>query len=293
MKKLLFIINPVSGKQVLEDCLMDVLDVFDRADYEVTLHFTRSLDDLYETVKLRHTEFDTVVCCGGDGTLNLCASALYQVGSSTLLGYIPGGTTNDFANSRRINTFAPAAAEQITGGSERDVDLGILCGKPFIYVAAFGILADVSYQTSRELKTNLGYAAYLIEGIKALTTSKSYQIKVTHDKGVLEGDFIHGMVSNSKRVGGLEMPIMKNVLYDDGEMEVILVRKPHNAADTQKLLNVLVTQTPDNDTVHMFTTKDIRFESDSELNWTIDGEYGGAYSDTVIHVEEAAIKMIF
>jgi diacylglycerol kinase family enzyme len=101
------------------------------------------------------------------------------------------------------------------------------------------------------------------------------------------------MVSNSRRVGGLEMPIMKNVLFDDGEMEVIMVRKPHNAAETQKLLNVLVTQTPDNDMVHMFTAKDIRFESDSELNWTIDGEYGGAYTDTHIHVEEAAIKMIF
>ena len=293
MKKLLFIINPVSGKQTLDDCLMDVVTIFDQAGYDVTLHFTRDLEDVTATVKNRADEFDLIVCCGGDGTLNLCASALYEVGSDTPLGCIPGGTTNDFANSRRINTYAPAAAEQIAGGSERDVDLGLLCGKPFIYVAAFGILADVSYQTSRELKTNLGYAAYIIEGIKALTSAKNYHIVVKHGDEVIEDDFIHGMVSNSKRVGGLEMPIMQHVLFDDGEMEVTLVRKPKNASDTQKLINILVTQNPDNDMVYMFKAKDITFISDTELGWTVDGEFGGSFKETNIHVEGAAIKMLF
>ena len=293
MKKLLFLINPVSGKQALEDDLMEVIDVFDRADFEVTIHLTRGIDDLTKTVEERADEFDMIVCCGGDGTLNLAAGALYRTESDTVLGYIPGGTTNDFANSRRINTFAPAAAEQIANGSERDVDLGVLCGKPFIYVAAFGMLADVSYQTSRELKTNLGYAAYVIEGIKSLTTAKPFHIKIVHDGKELEGDFIYGMVSNSKRVGGIEMPIMQNVLYDDGEMEVMLVRQPKNATDTQKLLNILVTQIPDNDTVYMFKAKNITFSSDTELHWTIDGEYGGAYTETEVKVEEAAIKMVF
>ncbi len=293
MKKLLLIINPVSGKQALEDCLMEVISIFDGAGYEVTVHMTRDLDDVSQTVRERAAEFDTIVCCGGDGTLNLCASALYEAKSHTLLGCIPGGTTNDFANTHRINTHAPAAAEQIAGGSERNVDLGILCGKPFIYVAAFGILTDVSYQTSRTMKTSLGYAAYVLEGIKSLATAKTYHLKVTHDGETIEDDFIYGMVSNSRRIGGLELPIMQNVLYDDGEMEVVLIRSPKNAADTQKLLNILVTQTPDNDMVYMFKAKDISFSCDTELSWTVDGEFGGAYKETDVHVEEAAIKMIF
>ncbi len=293
MKNLLLIINPVSGKQTLEDCLMDVVSIFDAAGYDVTLHMTRDLDDVTETVRGRAEDFDLIVCCGGDGTLNLCASALYESGSDTLLGCIPGGTTNDFANSRRINTHAPAAAEQIAGGSERDVDLGILCGKPFIYVAAFGLLTDVSYQTSRTLKNNFGYAAYVLEGIKSLATAKTYRIKVTHDGETIEDDFVYGMVSNSRRIGGLELPIMQNVLYDDGEMEVVLIRNPKNASDTQKLLNILVTQMPDNDMVYMFKAKDVSFSCDTELSWTIDGEYGGAFKETDVHVEEAAIKMVF
>ncbi len=292
MKKMLFLINPVSGKLVLNDSLMEVVEVFAKGDYEINVRLTKDLDDMIEAAG-RASEYDIVVCCGGDGTLNIVAGEVYKNGGDTLIGYIPGGTTNDFANSRRIDMVAVGAAKQIVDGKVRNTDLGILNGKPFVYVAAFGMFSDVSYMTSRELKQNLGHMAYVIEGVKSFGTAKPYSAKITYDGGVIEGDFIYGMVSNSRRVGGFEMPIMQNALYDDGEMEIVLVRQPKTAADIQKIINILVTQTPDDNMVYLLKTTKARFESESEIPWTLDGEYGGSYKEADIEVKEAAVKMIF
>ena len=292
MKKMLFLINPVSGKLVLNDSLMEVIEVFANGDYEINVRLTKNKDDMIETAK-NADQYDIVVCCGGDGTLNIVAGAVYEKGADTLIGYIPGGTTNDFANSRRIDTVAVGEAKQIVEGNIRDTDLGLLNGLPFVYVAAFGMFSDVSYMTSRELKQNLGHAAYLLEGLKSIGTAKPYNARITYDGGIIEGDFIYGMVSNSRRVGGFEMPIMQNVLYDDGEMEMLIVRHPKSAADIQKIINSLVTQTPDDSMVYMFKTTKAHIESIEDIPWSLDGEYGGSYADAVIEVKEAAVKMIF
>ncbi len=292
MKKMLFLINPASGKLVLNDCLMEVIEIFSRADYEINIRLTKSKEDMDQAA--RDTgDYDTVVCCGGDGTLNMVAGAVYASGADTVIGYIPGGTTNDFANSRRIDTVAVGAAKQVVDGVVRDMDLGVLNGKPFIYVAAFGMFSDVSYLTSREMKKNLGHAAYLIEGLKSVSTAKPYNLKVTYDGGEIEGDFIIGMVSNSRRVAGFEMPIIQNTLYDDGEMELILVRHPKTAAEMQKIVNAIMSQSADNKMVYMLKAKKVRFESETEIPFTIDGEFGGAYKVSDIEVKEAAVKMVF
>lgn len=292
MKRMLFLINPVSGKLVLNDSLMEVVEIFSAGDYEITIKLTKSKEDMV-TAARESEDYDIIVCCGGDGTLNMVAGAVFEAGVDTLIGYIPGGTTNDFANSRRIDTVAVGAAKQIVEGVERDTDLGILNGAPFMYVAAFGMFSDVSYLTSREMKKNLGHAAYVLEGLKSFSTAKPYRLKMTHDGGTIEGDFIYGMVSNSRRVGGFAMPIMQNVLYDDGEMEIILVRHPKTPVEMQKVINALVMQTADESSVYMFKTKKAVFESESEIPWTLDGEFGGAYKHTDIEVKGSAVKMVF
>ncbi len=293
MKKLFFIINAVSGKRALDDSLMRVIETFSKADYDINVYITKSEEDMIDQVRVRGGEFDLIVCCGGDGTLNLVAGTIFENNIDTLLGYIPGGTTNDFANTRHIDTVTTGAAEQIVSGVVRDVDLGLLNGKPFIYVAAFGMFSDLSYLTSRELKQNMGYAAYLMGGIKSMAKSKPFSLRVEHDGEVIEGDFIYGMVSNSKRIGGLEMPIMKNILFDDGEMEITLIRHAKNPIDTQKLINCLVTQIADDNMVYMFKSSKVNISCSDDVQWTLDGEYGGAYRDMNIEVKGAAIKMVF
>ena len=293
MKKMLFLINPVSGKLALQDDLMSVIEVFAKADYEINVYLTKSEDDMKEQVASRGKDFDLIVCCGGDGTLNMVVGTVYETGIDTIVGYIPGGTTNDFANTRHIDTYVVGAAKQICEGMVRDVDLGLVNGRPFVYVAAFGMFSELSYLTTREMKQNMGYAAYLMGGIKSLAKSKPYRLRIEYEDKVVEDDFIYGMVSNSKRVGGIDMPIMRNVLFDDGEMEITLVRHPKNPADTQKLINCLVTQIADYNTVYVFKTSKLKISCDEEIPWTLDGEFGGSFKESDIVVKGAAVKMMF
>lgn len=293
MKKMLFIINSVSGKLALEDSLMNVVGIFSKADYDINIHLTRGEGDIENLLRETGNEYDLIVCCGGDGTLNIVAGTVYKEGISARIGYIPGGTTNDFAASHHIDTVTTGAANQIATGVEREVDLGILNGNPFVYVAAFGLFSDVSYQTDRNMKQAMGHAAYVVEGIKSFAKAKAYPLRIEYGDKVIEGDFIYGMISNSRRVGGFELPILKNILYDDGEMEVTLVRKPKTAVDTQKLVNCLISQSPDDDIMFMFKTGSLRITSEEDIPWSLDGEFGGSYKDADIKVECGAVSMIF
>ncbi|MBE6586905.1 MAG: diacylglycerol kinase family lipid kinase [Ruminococcaceae bacterium] len=293
MKNMLFIINSVSGKIALEDTLMSVIEIFSNADYDIHIHLTRGEGDIENLIKETKGKYDLIVCCGGDGTLNIVAGTVFQEGIDVRIGYIPGGTTNDFAASHRIDTVTTVAATQIAEGIDREVDLGILNGKPFIYVAAFGMFSDVSYQTDREMKKAMGHAAYVFEGIKSFAKAKAYPLTVEYDGKTIEGDFIYGMVSNSRRIGGFELPILKNILYDDGEMEVTLIRKPKTASETQKLINSFLNSTADDETVYMFKTSALKIKSEIEIPWSLDGEYGGSFAESDIKVECAAIKMRF
>ncbi len=293
MKKLLFVINPVSGKRALEDDLMRIVEIFNKADYDTTVHLTKSAEEMVETVKAVGGEYDIVVCCGGDGTLNLVSGAVYSGNVDTVIGYIPGGTTNDFANTRNINTVVTGAAQQIVDGEIRNVDLGLLNGQTFIYVAAFGMFSELSYLTSREMKQNMGYAAYLMGGIKSFANTKPYKMRIEYDGKVIEDEFIYGMVTNSKRVGGMKLPIIKNVDYDDGEMEITLVKQPKNPIDTQKLLNCLVTQIADEYMVYSFKASKLKIVSETEVPWSLDGEFGGSHTEMDVEVIGAAVKMKF
>ncbi len=293
MKKMLFVINSVSGKIALEDTLMSVVDTFSKADYDINIHLTRGEGDVESLIKEQGENYDIIVCCGGDGTLNVVAGTVFKEDIDVKIGYIPGGTTNDFAATHRIDTVTTAAATQIAKGIDREIDLGVLNGKPFIYVAAFGLFSDVSYQTGREMKQSMGHAAYVFEGIKSFAKAKAYTMRIEYDDNVLEGEFIYGMISNSRRIGGFELPILQNILYDDGEMEVTLIRKPKNANDTQKLLNSFLYQNSESEMVHSFKTSNLKICSTDPVPWSIDGEFGGTYLETDIDVECAAIKMVF
>ncbi len=174
----------------------------------------------------------------------------------------------------------------------RDIDLGVLNGHPFVYVAAFGMFSELSYLTTREMKQNMGYAAYVMGGIKSLAKSKPYKLKVEYDGRVIEDDFIYGMVSNSRRVGGMEMPIMKNVLFRrrNGDNSC---SPSQESRGYQKLINCLVTQIADYNTVYVFKASEVKISCEDEIPWTVDGEFGGAYKSAEIVVVPAAVKMMF
>ncbi len=293
MKKLLLIINPVAGKSALRSQLIDIVDIFVKADYVVTTVVTQSREHLLNTIDELASSHDLLVCSGGDGTLNMTVDALTKLENPPVLGYIPGGTTNDFAKTRGISSVPTQAAKQIAQGEIHEVDLGYFGAKPYLYIAAFGALSDVSYETPRQLKQNIGHAAYVLEGVKALTKNKSYNIRFKIDGHEVEGNFIHGMITNTQRVGGFKLPIIGDFLLDDGLVDITLVRKPETADDATKLLNALLTQQPDGTMVFQHRGKSLEYEADKEVPWTVDGEFGGSFKKQNVFIKKRYLKMIY
>lgn len=199
MKKLLLIINPVTARATITPHLIDVIDTFEKGGYAVDVHITKKKNDACELITAVGGEYDTVVCAGGDGTLNETVTGVMRLEKKPCVGYIPAGTTNDFAGSWGIPKNPLNAAKSIVSSTPANTDVSLFCGKPFVYVAAFGVFTEASYQTPQQLKQSLGRTAYIIEGIKSLASIKPWKVRIEHDEGVDEGEFLYGMISNTRR----------------------------------------------------------------------------------------------
>ena len=234
MKKLLFLFNPHAGKAQIKNKLLQIVDIMVKGGYDVTIYPTQAREDAFRMVYDRAAEFDRIVCSGGDGTLDEAVSGMILSGNKIPLGYIPAGSTNDFANSLKIPKDMVKAAEIAISGEPFACDVGMFNEEPFVYVAAFGIFTAVSYKTSQEWKNILGHAAYILEGVKSLTEITSYRLRVECEDAVIEDEFIYGMISNSNSVGGFKNMTGKNVLLDDGKFEVTLIRKPKNIVSSMR-----------------------------------------------------------
>ncbi len=291
MKKLLFIYNPVSGSGKARARLGEIVERFVPFNYEVTLHPTQRQWDAQEFVSQRGGEFDHIVCAGGDGTLNEVVSGLLRVENAPPLGYIPMGTTNDFSRTLGLPTNLMQAADCAVMGTPQAVDIGEFNGRTFVYVAAFGLFSEVSYSTPQELKNALGHLAYVVSGISSLGASQPYHVKVEYDGGVLEDDFIYGMVSDTVSVGGILGLNKDSVCLTDGKFEVTLVRKPQNPAELNEILLALMKQKPQGNVIG-FSTSWVRFTCEKEVPWTLDGEFGGRVEEAEINVHKQAVVLM-
>ena len=291
-RKMLFIYNPHAGKEALKSKLSDVLEIFMDAEYEVTIYATKQAKDATNIVKLRGTDFDFIVCSGGDGTLNEVTDGLMTLENKPPCGYIPTGTVNDFARTLHIPKNIIMAANNVIEGECFPCDIGSLNGDYFNYVAAFGAFTEVAYETSQEVKNVFGKMAYFLDGVKRLPNLKSYHIKVEMDNESIEDEIIFGMITNSKSVGGFKGITGRNVKLDDGLFEVVLIKRPQNAVELQAIINSLLTREITSKYIHTFATNHILLTSEDEISWTIDGEYGGTFNRAEIINHKQAICYI-
>lgn len=297
MKKLLFVYNPRAGKEMLKPRLSDVLDIFVKAGYEVTVHPTQAYRDAYYQIKEYEVgKYDLIVCSGGDGTIDEVATGMMkrrEMGKDVVpVGYIPAGTTNDFAKSLHIPRKPLAAADNAVKGVPFPCDIGKFNDSVFVYIAAFGIFTDVSYETDQAVKNVLGHMAYILEGAKRIFNIPSYKIKVEHDGEVIEDEFIFGMVTNSRSVGGFSNMVGKNIVFDDGLFEVTLIKTPKNPIALQEIIAALLIEQVDTKHMYTFKTKKITFDSVEEIPWTLDGEFGGEQDYVEIENVQKAMELM-
>lgn len=282
MKKMLFIYNPNAGTGTLKPKLSDVIDIFVKGGYDVTVYPTQKYHDAYAKVISYEDEYDLVVCSGGDGTLDEVVTGMFKRKEPVSIGYIPTGTTNDFANSLHISKDVLEAAYTAANGVPFACDVGKFNDDYFVYIAAFGLFTDVSYETKQSLKNVLGHLAYVLEGTKRIFNIPSYRIKVTYDGQQIEDEFVFGMVTNSRSVGGFKGIIGKDVVFDDGEFEVTLVKTPKTPLELNEIIASLVIKQIDSEHMYCFRAADIKFESIEEIPWTLDGEFGGVHDEVEI-----------
>ena len=281
-KKLFFVFNPKAGKGKIKTALMDIVDIFNKGGYEVVIRATQYPKDAYEMTRKYADKVDLVVCSGGDGTLDEVVAGLVETGSKVPVGYIPAGSTNDFAGSLFIPKNMVAAAEMIMEENVYRCDIGKFNKQTFTYIAAFGLFTDVAYETDQDLKNILGHLAYLLEGVKRLFDIQSYHMKVTTEDEIFEDDFMYGMITNSRSVGGFKNLTGKNVDMNDGLFEVTLITTPKNPMDMQEIIAGLMSGKDNSDLIYTFKTSRIRIQSDEDVAWTLDGEYGGDHKEVEI-----------
>ena len=291
-KKLLFIFNPYSGKGLIREHLVSIVDIMVKAGYEVTIYPTQCKGDATRKVIEEAAGYDRIVCSGGDGTLDEVVAGFIEGEVDLPLGYIPAGSTNDFANSIGLPKDMEEAAKAAVGENEFPCDIGDFNGESFVYVAAFGLFTEVSYETPQEMKNLLGHAAYLLEGAKHLHEIPAYTFLVNNHGQIFQDEFIYGMITNSESVGGIKGMTGPNVDLSDGLFEVTLIKMPRNPIELNDILSYLTGLTDDTDMVYSFKTDELKLYSRGQVRWTLDGEYGGNHEELLIRNLRQRIRIM-
>ncbi len=294
MNKILLIVNPVAGKMKAKTTLLDVVSTLQGDGSIVTVYITKDRGEAKTIAsKAKENGFDKVVCFGGDGTLNETISGLMSTKSDIPLGYIPAGSTNDFATSMKLPSIPKKAAQLVVNGTPSYIDIGCFDGdKFFTYVAAFGVFTAASYNVPQDTKNVLGHLAYVLGGVKEIGNIRSYKIKMTVDEKTIEGDYIFGAIANSTSVAGIVKLNESLVDMGDGLFEVGLIKNPRNIGELNKIITALTTSNFENGGIEFYKASNIVIETEESLDWTLDGEYAKGGKTVSIENINKAINFI-
>lgn len=272
-KKLLLIINPCAGQRKAKKYLCDIINLFNRAGFSVLVHITADSGDA-ETAAMRYaSQIDLVVCCGGDGTFNETLSGILKSSADLPIGYIPAGSTNDFASSFQLSSNPLQAARDIIDGKPMPLDVGLFAERYFSYIASFGAFTKTSYSTPQELKNLLGHAAYVLNGIQELSQLKSYPLRFELPNETLEeSKYIFGAISNSTSVGGILTLAKDKVDLCDGKLELLLIRAPRNIGELSECVQALNRQDYNCGMLTFRSIEWAKVTAPAEMAWTLDGE---------------------
>lgn len=292
MKKMLFIMNPYAGMRKANRYLAEILEIFNRGGYEVTAYMTAGQGDAARVAGEYADKADIIVCAGGDGTFNETISGILTAGADVPVGYIPCGSTNDFAASLHLPTNVTQAARVIVEGTEKKLDLGRFDDRYFSYVASFGAFTRASYATPQSIKNALGHTAYILEGIQELSQIRKEHIRIELDNGVIEDDFIFGAISNSTSVGGILNLDPRQVDMSDGEFELLLVRAPKDLVELHDCIWAVQKQQYNCAMMTFVSARKLKVFAPAGMPWTLDGERADGRQEILVENLHHAIRLM-
>lgn len=288
MKQMLLIVNPCAGTRKASKHLTDIISIFNRAGYTVQTYITAGSGDATKVVAEQAKHMDVIVCCGGDGTFNETISGLMRSGTAVPVGYIPAGSTNDFANSLRLPTNFIKAAAKIATGKPHKYDICQFGTRYFSYVASFGAFTKASYSTPQNIKNALGHTAYILEGIQELPQIRSAHVRLELDGETVEDDFLFGAICNSTSLGGILTLDPKQVDMCDGKFEILLVRAPKDLSEISECIQAVQKQQYNCRMITFRSSEKIKVFADPDMPWTLDGERENGHSVVdVVNIHQA------
>lgn len=293
MEKLLLIINPCAGQKKAKKLLTEIIDIFNRAGFSVITHITSGSGDA-EAACIRYADqVDRIVCCGGDGTFNETVSGVLKSGKNVPIGYIPAGSTNDFASSLHLSSDLLQAARDIVDGQPKRLDIGLFGKRYFSYVASFGAFTRTSYTTPQNIKNALGHTAYVLSGIQELSQIRSHSLQFTlPDGSIIEDKFLFGAISNSTCVGGVLTLTTDRVDMADGQLELLLIRAPKDLFELSDCVRALQMKTYNSPIITFLSTNSVTISAPEEMCWTIDGEQEPGHAQIEVSCLHHAIEVI-
>ena len=292
MKKMLFIMNPVAGQKKANKFLSDILLLFSQAGYEIITYMTSGSGSAAQAVKTWGGEVDLIVCCGGDGTMNETVTGLLGAGLQTPIGYIPAGTTNDFASSLHLSGNIMQAARDILEGEPVSYDVGRFGERYFSYVASFGAFTKASYLMPQNIKNALGHAAYVLGGISEISQIHTEHIRMEIDGLPVEDDFLFGAICNSTSIGGILSLDPKQVDMGDGLFEVLLVRSARNVEEIAECIRAVQSQVYNCAMITFRSAKKVTVYANPDMPWTLDGEREKGHETIEVENLHHAIRLM-
>ena len=292
MKTMLFIMNPFAGQRKANRHLTDILLLFSQAGYEVITFMTTGTGSAAKIAETRGKDVDLVVCCGGDGTLNETVTGLLRAGADTPIGYIPAGTTNDFASSLKLSHTPLQAAKDIIEGEPVSYDVGKFGDRYFSYVASFGAFTKSSYIVPQNIKNALGHTAYVLGGISEISQIRNEHIRMEIDGQVVEDDFLFGAICNSTSIGGILTLDPKQVDMGDGLFEILLVRMPRNLTELSECILAVQNQKYNCEMMTFRSAKNVKIYANPDMPWTLDGEKEVGHEEFLVENIHHAIRLM-
>ncbi len=292
MKSMLFIVNPNAGQKRVKRYLSEIISIFNQGGYRVEVHITAGQGDAIAVVRDRAPGKDLIVCAGGDGTFNETVNGMLLSGCQVPIGYIPCGSTNDFAASLKLPANVLLAARNIVAGEPVSFDAGLFGQRYFSYVASFGAFTRASYATPQSVKNALGHTAYLLSGIQEISQIRPEHIRMEAEGHMIEDDFIFGAISNSTSVGGILTLDPNQVDLGDGQFEIMLVRAPRSLAELSECIKAIQTQKYNCAMITFFSAREVKIQANAEMNWTLDGEKEPGHDQVTISNQHHAITIV-
>lgn len=292
MKKLLFIMNPFAGQKKANKVLPEILMQFTEAGFEINMAMTTGQGSATYLAAERGADADLVVCCGGDGTLNETITGLLRAGLEIPVGYIPSGTTNDFASSLKLSHNPVQAAKDIIEGHPVSYDVGKFGDRYFCYVASFGAFTRSSYAVPQTVKNALGHTAYVLGGISELSQIRNEHIRMEIDGEVVEDEFLFGAICNSTSIGGILTLPPDQVDMGDGIFEVMLIRSARNFNEIGDCIQAVQSQKYNCGMITFRPARSVKITADPFMAWTLDGEKADGYQEVMVENLHHAVRIV-